>query len=853
MAGPQDTGTQQVVANENTPSDAFFGYPEADVRLMQRWRQEHNNPNDVDAMSDSQRAIFDDMVDVGLVQGYPQSALGRVSDNVQVGLTNTLAEYQTRFPTFGSPTADMAQGVAETVYNQVLYPTALMGNFGKQVVDTAIQSLPTRTGMSFVDNWKRNMQDYAKFAGNWSYRPRSIIGTVLNGTIDNALNTYVKATEAIARPIADFVTGGPFLTEQAEELGMNPDDYARDATRLGSLVQEIARMQDAGVAVPDEMFAEVGTLRETLMPDGMELAQANPDYAPAMMLLSTSLQLAPDLVMSGRLAASRTAAVSRARQRMRDMGFDPDQLPLERLQALQDPNNPALRQVSPNTVSGENLGAFNPRNPQSMTLQGQVQRVAGEQSRWVDQAFDRARESEAYVDTLEMRSLNQWLIEENNKPDARYRVSEETTPKTYQAQRELEEMSRTADFELIDGNVPGETLPVPADAVAKPFTDVNRVWGLRQRMNADIRRYEIEQQNGQINATGLEDLEALKNTRRVLDEFLDMSFAKDLIYGDVDNLAKWRRANQYQEALGEKLENNQFIGKLLGQDLTGEEVRAFIFNMGDATNKANAARAVQSIQELFGADSPQMQLLKNDIMFSMIEPLLRPSGANYNLYADRFRTYFQKNDTMMRQLFGDDGMDQLQNFHKVVLSDMKVVGSYPDTAGFRGASGQIINPSDKQNIFNAAAILVAGKLPGSGNVALAAGGAKIRFIKSLLQKMTGIRMNEPGTNGMNAHQLFMREYLGQDMRVSFTDVGFGIRGDGIGVLNPVNAAPIPGQAPAFISRLEAAQQRGQISDDEFFTRAMQIMAARATQEADPDRYPAPEMDQRTQQLLTDRL
>lgn len=270
----------------------------------------------------------------------------------------------------------------------------------------------------------------------------------------------------------------------------------------------------------------------------------------------------------------------------------------------------------------------------------------------------------------------------------------------------------------------------------------------------------LEQWRRRVNAMspkdGSPEMAASTALKRRYDDFMTDLFNRDMIEGSTDALQAWRQARGDSARFHSTFNANRVIRDLATKDdLTPEQMRSWLFNVGGSGAKLPAGAVVKRLNDILGADSPQMQALRSEVVADLADPLLQRT-PNIKAFLDRYDTYFKRNPTLIRELFpeGAGDLQQVQMFARGIE---------------RRPGARISVEGDKrsQNMFGSLQRLLTAKMFGHG---IAEGGARMQAARSMIDRLRS------STVGSQARKDILREYLGADPRQPMFPRGAGTVG-----------------------------------------------------------------------------
>ena len=753
---------------------------------------------DIASEGDINAPIINAASDVPIFGTWAANLLKQASDNPTNPFVNTAAA-------FALP-GDLGQGLGEAAWNIGVVPAAAGLYSGAKSWFTVPYNM--YQGNSFAESMKMANQDMNELFGTMAWTPRSITGKIMMGTINSGFQIYDDGARTVADWTADTLFDPVNITLE-DGSKISTDEQKEISANWKGLMNQYKEYTDNGETPPAGLISELNEARVGALALSNAEINTSAGNIGTYFTIKTLLDFAPDIASQGRTMFKRRQLVKQTENQMREMGFDPDMSSVDRIATFADQENlpgvttegstqvgsggpkSLVERGAGNQIRGQNLGDFqemrevgnfgqreavglDPNN-----LQASLKIMDDEMIRVSEMLYQKARQSNNYAPTqgLEMGLLNTTIANTFANPDFNFRM--DAAPRTRSFLNEISEMSRNPDIEL---QQKGDVIPNETQIGEGPFTgytDINKLWNLRQRMNGEIRRFDIAFEKG-TTPDIMNDRAGLKSLRKSIDDFLDSSFESDMFGGNPQSQQMWRDANNWYKDYINDFQGNVFINKITGKDhnFTGEGVHQMIFGMADAGHKTMAADSIRGVADVFGYDSPQMDFLRNDILFDLFEPLQRNSQQNFPQYIDRYQNYFRKNRSLMNELFTDDQIKKFEYFNDIISADLKVMAKSGENATTKIGIGQ------QQNIRDAAALLI---VPGDTGLAMAQ--FRLRMARKVFDSWGKFASDNAGGT---AKQRFMMEFLGLDPRATMSNMG---------------ASPMPGDPTMFQLRSQAVREQ----------------------------------------------
>jgi len=145
---------------------------------------------------------------------------------------------------------------------------------------------------------------------------------------------------------------------------------------------------------------------------------------------------------------------------------------------------------------------------------------------------------------------------------------------------------------------------------------------------------------------------ALGAMKGIYDSYLDAQLNADLITGDPRAVQRWKDARQATIDYKNEFDANRVIRQLGDNDTTPEQVKNWILGANSVGAKKEAGLVVEQLKNTLGVDSPSMGILRQEVLFDIVEPLLRET-PNFKTFATKFDNFVKNNPTLSNELFPD--------------------------------------------------------------------------------------------------------------------------------------------------------------------------------------------------------
>lgn len=282
--------------------------------------------------------------------------------------------------------------------------------------------------------------------------------------------------------------------------------------------------------------------------------------------------------------------------------------------------NTAQDRVGSQTVSGENLG----------DVQGAVVAARAREKEIVDNLFERARETgdDAGVSSTNFEPLKSAIDETLDGFD----IEVPEMARVRNSVKQLEEfMSRDPNS----------------------IVTMNEIAKFQKRLNKESADPSVNAANRAIAGQTKAWLQGL--------------YDRDMISGDPQALTNWRMANSAFSEFKDTFDENATVRRLHEQEATPEQVKQWIFGSGAVGAKKESGLVVEKIGEIVGRDSPEFNALRQEVLFDVLEPLLRETPS-FNQFAKRYDRFRRNNPTLESQLIPDSeqALGELRNLAAAV-------------------------------------------------------------------------------------------------------------------------------------------------------------------------------------------
>jgi hypothetical protein len=160
---------------------------------------------------------------------------------------------------------------------------------------------------------------------------------------------------------------------------------------------------------------------------------------------------------------------------------------------------------------------------------------------------------------------------------------------------------------------------------------------------------------------------ALGIAKGQLDEYMNDMLESDLISGDPAAITAWKDANRAFTQYKEDFSDVKVVKRLTEQGTTPEQVKSLILGQSALNAKKEAGLVVRKLNEVLGKDSEPMNHLRSEVVFDVVEPLLRDQ-PNYNAFTSGYDKFVRNNKTLITELFGEEGVKDLGRLRSITAA-----------------------------------------------------------------------------------------------------------------------------------------------------------------------------------------
>lgn len=454
------------------------------------------------------------------------------------------------------------------------------------------------------------------------------------------------ATSAMLEPVAGLAGIGAAVTP-GEDTGASEIEAWRGYGYVPRSRAGRAMMQNVGEKMQSFDQAMDKAIDSYMTFQGMGTAETNPFIGAA---IKTMVMGAPDLIAGGQtiqggVAGARAAATAArtADEIVRRLGVD----------------------IHSKDFSGEIVRAGTGKSAEYQgaglrEVQDMFNRERDAASRGVDRAWATARE----------------LAADESRPISYFADMYNSTLETLKAGNfDTELMSKVQDnlgwwAKTIEENKPQQLFS--GDYGNMTFSDPRvkllRLHTLRERLF-----YGMGDPNKVVSSRTPhpQEAEVLNIMKQNFDDMTHRMYVDDMIRGDDATISAWKHAIETTSDFKGTFDATKALQQMaVNKKATVVEVKRFILG-ANSTNKANAATTVDALKKIFGENSPEMDAIRREVAFDMVQPLMG-SKPNIEQFITRYERFNRNNRPLWNSLGMGENLGGLDDLYKVALANRKI-------------------------------------------------------------------------------------------------------------------------------------------------------------------------------------
>jgi hypothetical protein len=194
------------------------------------------------------------------------------------------------------------------------------------------------------------------------------------------------------------------------------------------------------------------------------------------------------------------------------------------------------------------------------------------------------------------------------------------------------------------------------DAPGNTRVRISEVDKYRQRIESDINR-----------TKNVDEKDALGELLSTVDKWETDAFTRVVAGGNKAAYQDFLKARGAREDYNARFTKDKVINNLLSDNqLNPGEVRAYIFGDSSIIGNKHAASVVNRMNAILGPNSPEMQALRQDMLFDIVEPLMttKVSADTLGQFITNYERTVRKNPDLVQAL-NPFGMTELGTAYRV--------------------------------------------------------------------------------------------------------------------------------------------------------------------------------------------
>ena len=610
-------------------------------------------------------------------------------------------------PYTGTSLPELALGAGETALSFITGAAGLVRAGGSGAYTLISNYLQDK---NWYDNLKETTKNIEGIMGSMTYNPRTEAGKNITSVFSAPFLVYDKATSAAQ----DFVTSS--LGGRASTTGAS-EDLVRQFRLAADQIQEY---RDRNEEPPKSLMDRANTFRSLIAEQGgLDSSVINSPALFAGITTKSLLDFLPDMATGGSGILKKRRQIKELESAAKTLGVDLGGIPEDKLAQVAES---AFNLTSGQSTIGKNV----------VNLSDSIKRQEEISANISAQLYKEAENAEAYYPGVQLKLLDQSMADIFK--DSIFDFADLKVARGRLAQ--FSKITNDTAFELLDAN----------NNLINTYVPLEKLHNFRQVLNSDLRSF----RNREGYASDKE-YTALLRMKNHIDEFIDAQFTADVISGNAEAIAKWKKANAWYKDYVKTFSDADAVEKIIDNDFTVEQVKNLILGNSEVVSNAAAGSIVKKLNDIFGVNSNQMEGLRKEVIFGIVTPLLEET-PDVNKFVSNYNKFRRKNPTIVSELFQGDSLQNLENLVAISNAQMRLAKR----------TGKPINAFGNVDLDRALALVVTP----FGNTQLAKGSAALRIATGIVKTArNAFRKYKPTERG-----LFMNEFYGTDMNTSFTNL-----------------------------------------------------------------------------------
>jgi len=470
---------------------------------------------------------------------------------------------------------------------------------------------------------------------------RGLAGPIVDFAVDAAkdIGGAVDFAKTILTGAAGEIIGG-FGTTLGVALGLIKPEDAKESIEATSNLLTVMPWTERGGDILEAVAVPLMELEEGGTDLSFALAKGDPEVAT---LIKTAMFGGAELLLPGPKGVKSFLNSRRLARQVKEMKTIADDLGI----------NLAMDEYASSVVELASRMTPDQRAQHMPYLIEKLDEAAGAARARKDAAYEVAKRSETWVETRAVRALADDL--EAKLFEGGYDVN---GPDMKVVRDTLDDM-RTSDLGP-QGSFGGDSIAVRLGQLELVRKRANQRW---------------KPNNDKPN-------KALGEIKHGIDRFIDNEFNKiaqeqgSAISGDTAGVLAWKEARELNATYKKNFKEDKVIRSLIEKESTPEQYSAWLIGASAMGARKEAASTVARIKTILGDNHPAIESIRQDILFSVAEPLLRDAPA-WKTFLNNYNRVIKNNPSLVRELGLDVG--DLKQLHDFALVQTRLPHGVPVT------------------------------------------------------------------------------------------------------------------------------------------------------------------------------
>lgn len=198
--------------------------------------------------------------------------------------------------------------------------------------------------------------------------------------------------------------------------------------------------------------------------------------------------------------------------------------------------------------------------------------------------------------------------------------------------------------------------------VKKSVVELNDIADFRKRVSAQTRASDAT-----VSA-------AATTVRHHIDQWFNAQLTNDLVSGSADAITKWKSATGAYKEMFDNFRAEPAIKSLIDKEATPETVKKWVYGMSAMGANSQAGQVVAKLKNILGDSSPEIEALRQGVMYDIVEPILvgNLGEASSSAFMKNLAKVKSKQPTLWNNIFSPQDMGALDSLGKMVSAAGKV-------------------------------------------------------------------------------------------------------------------------------------------------------------------------------------